>query len=149
MAASSKMGIVFLTLAVIALQACGSGGDDSTEFALSCPEGYEQFTEHHLYFGLEQGDGTEVSEQEWQDFLADVVTPRFPDGLTVFDGRGQWLDTDANRLYREGTKVLNVLVPIESAAEGKLALDKIADIYVERFDQQVVFRTNSPACVGF
>ena len=88
-------------------------------------------------------------EVEWQAFLAEEVTPRFPDGLTVFDASGQWLDAEADRLYREGTKVLNVLVPVESVEEAKWALDEIADDYVERFDQQVVFKTSRRACAGF
>ena len=30
----------------------------------------------------------------WDAFLADTVTPRFPDGLTVLDARGQWRDSE-------------------------------------------------------
>lgn len=144
-----RIPLICLLLGVLSLQACSSGEEENDAFALDCPEGYEQFAEFNLYFGREQGDGSEVSEQEWEDFLVDVVTPRFPDGLTVFDGRGQWLDTDADRLYREATKVLNVLVPAEAAKEAKLALDEISGVYAERFDQQVVFKTAGPACAGF
>lgn len=144
-----KIPLLCLLLGVLTLQACSSDDEENDAFALECPEGYEQFAEFNLYFGREKGDGSEVSEQEWQDFLADEVTPRFPDGLTVLDGRGQWLDSDEDRLYREGTKVLNVLVPIEATSESQAALDEISNIYVERFDQQVVFKTAAPACAGF
>ena len=129
----------------VVLVACSEEPDD----ILTCPDGLEPFVEFNFYFGLEKGDGNEVLEAEWQAFLADEVTPRFPDGLTVFDASGQWLDTEADRLYREGTKVLNVLVPVESAEEAKGVLDEIADDYVERFDQQVVFKTSRQACAGF
>ena len=130
------------TLCAILLTAC----DDEVS---ACPDGLEPFTEFNLYFGLEKGDGSEVTDQEWRLFLTEIVTPRFPDGLTVIDARGQWLDTEADRLYREGTKLLNVLVPLELTGEAKRSLDEIADEYVERFDQQVVFKTSSPACAGF
>jgi hypothetical protein len=40
-----------------------------------------------LYFGLNTPQGA-VSESEWESFLAEIVTPRFPSGLTVIDGRG-------------------------------------------------------------
>ncbi len=69
-----------------------------------------------LYFGVgeEQGAGKReqagtISEAQWRAFLDKEVTPRFPDGLTVFDAYGQWLfrgDAQPNRL---GTKVLVVL----------------------------------------
>ena len=41
-----------------------------------------------LYFGLGRPKGT-VSELEWQLFVRDEVTPRFPSGLTVWDAEGQ------------------------------------------------------------
>ncbi len=141
---SSHRLILFLaTLSGLVALSC-SDADQVT-----CPKGLESFIEFNIYFGSEKGDGSEVSDAEWQAFLADEVTPRFPDGLTVFDARGQWLDTDADRLYREGTKVLNVLVPSETVDEAKQAIDEIADLYVEEFDQQVVFKTSGQACAGF
>lgn len=42
-----------------------------------------------LYFGLGRPKGM-VSELEWQIFLRDDVTARFPGGLTVWDAQGQW-----------------------------------------------------------
>ena len=132
-----------VTMAGLLAFSCSNGGDTS------CPEGMEPHTEFTFYFGQEQGDGSQVSDAEWQSFLSEVVTPRFPDGLTVFDARGQWLDTDADRLYRESTKVLNILVPAASTEAAKDALDEIADDYVERFDQQVVFKTSRASCAGF
>lgn len=69
-----------------------------------------------LYFGVgeEQGAGARVqantiTDTQWRAFLDKEVTPRFPDGLTVFDAYGQWLfrgDAEPNRLR---TKVLVVL----------------------------------------
>ena len=137
--------ISFLVALAVLLTACSNESDDD----VSCPDGLEPFVEFNFYFGLEKGDGSEVSDAEWQSFLADVVTLRFPDGLTVLDAQGQWLDTNANRLYREASKVLNILVPAKSSDEAKRALDEISDIYIEQFDQQVVFKTSAPACAGF
>ena len=141
--------LVTLISMTVALSVVPVACSDGSDGGIACPDGLEPFVEFNFYFGLEKGDGSEVSEAEWRAFLAEEVTPRFPDGLTVFDASGQWLDTEADRLYREGTKVLNVLVPVESAEEAKRALDEIADDYVERFDQQVVFKTSREACAGF
>ena len=37
--------------------------------------------------------GGEVSEAEFQKFLDREITPRFPDGLTVYEADGQFLDS--------------------------------------------------------
>ena len=121
---------------------CAAGGDPV------CPEGMDSFTELNVYFGLEKGSGETVTEEEWQSFLADTVTARFPDGLTVLDARGQWFDTDAGRLYRESTKLLNVLVPSDAADAGVVAVRDISDVYKQRFEQQAVFYTSLPACAA-
>ena len=108
----------------------------------------DSFTELNVYFGLEKGSGETVSEEEWQSFLADTVTPHFPDGLTVLDARGQWLDTDAGRLYRESTKLLNVLVSADASDGGVGSVREISDVYKQRFEQQAVFYTSLPACAA-
>lgn len=41
-----------------------------------------------LYFGLARPAGT-ITEREWQEFVRDEVTPRFPDRLTVWEVDGQ------------------------------------------------------------
>ena len=46
-----------------------------------------------LMFGRKIGDRIGVSEAQWARFLDREITPRFPDGLTVIDTRGQWRDT--------------------------------------------------------
>ena len=46
-----------------------------------------------LYFGLARPKGA-VTELEWQLFLRDEVTKRFPDGLTVWEAEGQWRTPD-------------------------------------------------------
>ena len=121
---------------------CATGGDPV------CPAGMDSFTELNVYFGLEKGSGQTVTEEEWQSFLADTVTPHFPDGLTVLDAQGQWFDTDGGRLYRESTKLLNVLVPADAAASGVDAIHAISDVYKRRFEQQAVFYTSLPACAA-
>ena len=48
----------------------------------SCAAGEQAMTGETLYFGTQAPDGT-VSPQQWSEFLASVVTPRFPQGLSV------------------------------------------------------------------
>lgn len=119
--------------------ACAPGGDPA------CPEGMDAFTEINVYFGQEKGNRDAVSEDEWRGFLSDTVTPRFPDGLTVLDARGQWFDTAQGRLYRESTKLLNVLVPVANVPDSVAAVRQMSDVYKAQFDQQAVFYTVLPA----
>ncbi len=69
-----------------------------------------------LYFGVgvENGDSRRtqtdaIGEAQWRAFLDKEVTPRFPDGLTVFEAYGQWLFRGAPQPERLRTKVLVVL----------------------------------------
>ena len=53
-----------------------------------CPKGLKPVTEFRIFFGLTDAAGEIVTEDEWQRFLADTITPRFRAGLTVLDGPG-------------------------------------------------------------
>jgi hypothetical protein len=121
---------------------CIAGGQ------FSCPEGMDPFTELNVYFGQEKGDGSTVTEEEWNAFLADTVTPRFPDGLTVLHARGQWFDAAEGRLHQESTKLLNVLIPLDGTEAGLTSVREISDQYKARLDQQAVFHTILPACAA-
>lgn len=148
--------IILLGLAVALLAGCGYWGEskdcpegEDCEGRASygwCPEGSERWTEYQLYFGLSQSDGGTISEEEWRAFLADTVTPRFPDGLTVISGNGQWRDASGTVL-REGSKLLIIYAP--PGDEGRQSIDEISEIYEERFDQESVLRVIGSACVSF
>jgi hypothetical protein len=45
-----------------------------------------------LLFGSTRKDLTPIGEEEWAAFVAAEITPRFPDGLTILTGYGQWRD---------------------------------------------------------
>lgn len=69
-----------------------------------------------LYFGVGEESGPAdraqaepISEAQWRAFLDKEVTPRFPDGFTVFDAYGQWLFRGAREPNRLNTKVLVML----------------------------------------
>ena len=124
------------------LLGCVVGGEST------CPGGADPFIEFNVYFGQEKGNGAMVTADEWINFLAAVITPHFPDGLTVFDAHGQWFDTHEGRLYQESTRVLNVLVPAESSDDGLASVQAISDNYKDRFQQQAVFFTTSSACAA-
>ena len=109
--------------------------------------GFEEFAEYSLFFGRSDSSGAEVvSEDAWDEFLADTVTPRFPDGLTVMDGRGQWR-LESGAIQKEGTKILYVLTGMGD--DESLLLSEISEEYKRRFGQESVLLTSGTTCVAF
>jgi Protein of unknown function (DUF3574) len=98
-----------------------------------------------LYFGLTHPKGT-VSEAEWQAFLRDEVTPRFPDGLTVVEADGQWRQPDGS-IGRERTKVLLIVHDEKPATREALAALVIR--YKQLFAQESVLWETAPVCAAF
>jgi hypothetical protein len=90
-----------------------------------------------LYCGRTIPKGGEVTDDGWAQFLADFVTPRFPEGLTVLHGEGQWRD-DAGKIWRERSFVLELNHPDTAAAEQRVR--EIITEYKRRFSQDAVFR---------
>ncbi len=100
-----------------------------------------------LLFGRNIGGRFGVTETLWARFLAQEVTPRFPDGLTVVDASGQWRDSASNRIVRERSKIL--IIAFESAADSQAKLDAVVEAYKKRFRQQSVGVVIRPACAAF
>ena len=112
----------------------------------SCPEGMEEFTEYQLFMGRSGPEGEIVDDEAWDTFLADTVTPRFPDGLTVLDGRGQWRGADG-LIQKERSKLLVILA--QPGVDKMRLIDEISDEYKRRFSQESVLRVVEDTCVSF
>jgi hypothetical protein len=87
-----------------------------------------------------------VSERAFRRFLAEVVTPRFPDGLSVVDVAGQFR-SGSGVIVREPSKLLVILVPDAAAVAKKVG--QIIAAYKRRFDQESVLHAEQPVCVAF
>ncbi len=111
-----------------------------------CPPGFERYAEYRMFFGRSRPGGGTVSDEEWRDFLAEEVTPRFPDGLTVVDGAGQLRD-GSGAIGREGAKLLIVLA--EPGADAVRRTEEVAEAYKRAFEQQSVLRAVEPVCTAF
>ena len=98
-----------------------------------------------LYFGRSRPGGS-VSDAQWQAFVDDVVTPRFPDGFTVLQGQGHWRD-GRGAIVTEPSTLLIVLH--DGDAEATRMLDEIADDYRRRFAQESVLRERGAVCARF
>ena len=97
-----------------------------------------------LYFGSSRTKGS-VSELEWQLFLCDEVTSRFPDGLTVWDADGQWR-APSGAIDHERSKVLLLVYPDSTAARANV--QPVIAKYRQAFDQQSVLWETAKVCAA-
>lgn len=98
-------------------------------------------------FGRNIGDRLGVSDAEFTRFTAEEITPRFPDGLTVVDGAGQWRDRERGAIVREKAKLVTLVFGEDPAK--RVALREITEAYKQRFKQQAVMVAVRPSCVSF
>jgi Protein of unknown function (DUF3574) len=110
--------------------------------ALQCNGSQKAWVVADLLFGRQR-----VSEAGWTRFLATEVTPRFPDGFTVLDARGQWRAPGSAQIAKERSKVVMIAMP--PAADNEARLQAVIDAYKKRFRQQSVGLIVRPACVSF
>ena len=101
-----------------------------------------------LFFGRDKANRIVVSDAEWADFLASVVTPNFPDGLTVFDGYGQWRNPETGVIGRSPS-VKIVLIAVKRSPELPGRLTAVIDAYKVRFKQQSVGIVTRDSCANF
>lgn len=112
-----------------------------------CPAGFDSGVEYQLFFGLDDSEGNRVSVEDWEAFVADTITPRFPGGMTIIDVHGQWQEPDGN-IQREETILVRGLIA-EHGDDSLRLVDEISAEFVRRFDQDPVWRIVRDACYGF
>ena len=99
-----------------------------------------------MLFGTSRPGQPAVSEAEWTTFLDTEVTARFPAGLTVLRGPGQWRGSDGS-LARELSNIL--VIWHEPGSRTEADIEAIRTAYKRRFDQESVMRVESVSCVSF
>jgi hypothetical protein len=102
---------------------------------------------YELFFGRAVRGQDDVSDRQWGDFVDRVVTPNLPDGFTIYDAEGGWMNPTSHRTIRERSKVLMAALP---AGEASLAaIGRVRAAYQTEFHQQLVGMTVQPACAEF
>ena len=126
----------FLLLLTIAAASCASwAGLD-----------HQNWVQTDLYFGLKGPDGEVIGDSSFQQFVQQTVSPAFPAGYTLLEGKGQWRMEDGT-LVEEPSRVLRILHP--KSKESSETLDHIADEYCEQFEQEAVMRISRKVKVNF
>ncbi|WP_322085794.1 DUF3574 domain-containing protein [Burkholderia sp. BCC1999] len=114
----------------------------------SCTQpGESRMLQADLLFGRDITGRGPVTDAERAAFLADTVTPRFPDGLTYWDTHGQWRDRATGAITREDSFVIRIIA--DDTPDTHTRLTAIRQTYMQRFHQQSVGMTVAPACASF
>ena len=100
-----------------------------------------------LFFGRTIPGRGPLTDAEWRAFAAEIVTPSFPDGFTVFDGEGQWQNPATRQVTRQRTKIL--LVAARRTPDLGQRLSAVIDTYKTRFHQQSVGVITRDSCAAF
>jgi Protein of unknown function (DUF3574) len=116
---------------------------DNAPAPLTCALGDSALVRETLYFGRNRPDGGTVSDAEWQTFLAEVVTPSFPAGLTVVEAVGQWKGS-TGAVEQERSEVVTLFHSGDETARRRVG--EIAAEYKRRFRQEAVLRERAPTC---
>jgi hypothetical protein len=131
-------------LGLFALGGCAMAAPGATGHA--CRVEAAAMARVELLFGRARPGGGAVGDAEWADFLDREVTPRFPDGLTVFDGAGQWRGRDG-AIVREPSHLL--VIWYRPSATSEADIEAIRAAYKKRFSQESVLRVDDVSCVAF
>ena len=109
----------------------------------ACPAGQAQLRTAQLF--LSAKPPAKISDKDIRRFVDTEVTPRFPDGVTVVDGGGQWRGAE-NRLIREAAKVVMIVLPEKGDPAARVEAVRAA--YRSKFRQDSVVVMPPPACVA-
>lgn len=107
------------------------------------------YVETSLFFGTARPDGgPAVTDKQFHAFVDEVITPRFPDGLTIQEGQGQYRDAHGV-IERERSYELTLFYPTSKARPNDPKIEHIRKAYNERFGQESVARVDDRARVDF
>ncbi len=114
----------------------------------TCPSGTgSPMRVFELYFGRAINGRGDLTEAEWDKFRNDVIIPNLPNGFTVLDGRGAWLNPQTRTTISETTKIVVAAVP-DTAANAD-AIGRVRAAYVHAFAQLSVGMTSQISCASF
>lgn len=111
-----------------------------------CESGDTGLVRDVLYFGRNIPSGGKVSDADWAKFVDEVITSRFPDGLTIVDAQGQWKGENGE-IAREQSKIVTLLHDGEEIHIKQIL--EIIQLYKERFQQEAVLRERMRSCAHF
>jgi hypothetical protein len=107
-------------------------GPVSGELATNRAAGAHPMVRTELYFGA-------VPKDRWDNFLARVVTPLFPEGLTWYDVQGQWRAPDG--VTRKLPSRMLIVIYTDTV-RNDLAIERVRQQFKNQFHHLAVLRVS-------
>ncbi|MCX4822324.1 DUF3574 domain-containing protein [Streptomyces sp. NBC_01142] len=143
------LAVAGATVAVLAVGAPAATAALDSEQPKAAEAPSEAFIETRLFFGTERPDGgPDVSDRQFMRFIDRKVTPSFPSGLTVQEGRGQWRDSNGT-IEKERSYELILLYPATEAHVRDPQIERIREAYAKAYAQDSVARLDEPTLADF
>ena len=142
-----RFALATLLVPLVLLAGCAMPGEALPPNACLLPA-QKPMLVAELFFGRNIPGRAPVSEAEWADFVAQVVTPNFPDGYTVFNGAaGQSGAPQTGLIAREAPKI--VLAAAYPRPDLKDRIAAVIEAYRARFPQKSVGLLTRWECGAF
>src|ERR1700691_6168686 len=133
-----RMGAFAILLAL-------AGEGDLHAQAAACPfPNQKPMLVVQLFFGRYVPHRGPVTAAEWNGFLKDHVTPLFPNGFTVYDAYGQWLNPRMHAVIRQPTRI--IVIATADVPEVRVKIAEISEEYKRHFHQQSVGVLSGAGC---
>jgi hypothetical protein len=114
----------------------------------SCPFPNEQpMLVTQLFFGTSIKGRGPITAKEWTAFVRRDVAPRFPDGFTVYEAQGEWLNPLSHSVVREKSKVM--IIATADTAQARTSITEVSELYRKAFRQQSVGVITRRECAAF
>jgi hypothetical protein len=133
-----KLILILFVFCTLALPATPSR---ATTVVLAGSVASAKYIRTELYFGMSRKGSTDISEVEFQRFIDEFVTPRFPEGLTILDASGQWREGNST-VTKERSKVMILVYLRNERRDAGRKIEEIRAEYKRKFSQQSVLRVD-------
>jgi hypothetical protein len=141
-----SMSQAFRLIAVVGLTV-GLAACASPARPLCAPEVGSPLVVFTLYLGRAIPGRVDLTDKEWQSFLDATVTPGLPNGYTILDANGAWMNPVTRKTIKEASKILVAALP--DAPDSLVKINRIRTAYQLEFHQQLVGMTVAPGCGTF
>lgn len=143
------LAVAGAAVAVLAVGAPAATAALDSEQTKSSKAPSARYIETRLFFGTERPDGgPDVTDRQFMAFIDRSVTPSFPSGLTIQDGRGQWRDSNGT-IERERSYELILLYPASQAKARDPHIERVREAYKRAYAQESVARLDDPIRADF
>jgi hypothetical protein len=98
--------------------------------------GHNEGVRLEIAFGTRLSGGRWIEDAQWDQFVDDVIAPRFPSGFSLYAAEGRWRHS-TGAFHRDRTRILLVWAPRTQELRENAAT--VARLFKQRFGVESVF----------